>query len=40
MKTGLFVRGASSLPFGKQNRSVREPIEFMLTGVRSALAAS
>ena len=31
---GLFFRGASSVPFGERIRSVRELIEFLLTGRR------
>lgn len=34
VKKGLFFRGASSLPFGKQIRPVRELIEYLMTGVR------
>ncbi len=34
VKKGLFFRGASSLPFGKQIRPVRELIDYLMTGVR------
>lgn len=34
IKKGLFFRGASSLPFGKQIRPVRELIDYLMTGVR------
>ena len=36
IKKGLFFRGASALPFGKQIRPVRELIEYLMTGVRPA----
>ena len=36
IKKGLFFRGASSLPFGKQIRPVRELIDYLMTGVRPA----
>ena len=35
---GLFFRGSESLPFGKAIRSVRELIEYLLTGQKPALA--
>jgi nitronate monooxygenase len=34
VKTGLFFRGAASLPFGNEIRPVRDLIAFMMTGVR------
>jgi nitronate monooxygenase len=36
---GLFFRGASALTFGKEIRSVRELIDYLLTGTRPALRA-
>ena len=36
---GLFFRGSEKLPFGNAIRPVRELIEYMLTGLRPALAA-
>ena len=36
---GLFFRGADKLPFGNAIRPVRELLEYMLTGLRPALAA-
>lgn len=36
VKKGLFFRGASSLPFGKQIRPVRELIDYLMTGARPA----
>jgi len=35
---GLFFRGAASLPFGQEIRPVRDLLEYLLTGVRPALA--
>jgi nitronate monooxygenase len=35
---GLFFRGSESLPFGTEIRSVRELLEYLLTGVRAAVA--
>ncbi len=37
---GLFFRGASTLPFGSEIRSVRELIAYLLTGVRPAPVAA
>lgn len=36
---GLFFRGSEKLPFGNAIRPVRELIEYMLTGLRPAIAA-
>ena len=36
---GLFFRGSEKLPFGNAIRPVRELVEYMLTGLRPALAA-
>jgi nitronate monooxygenase len=36
LKRGLFFRGAERLPFGNAIRSVRELIEYLLSGVRPA----
>jgi nitronate monooxygenase len=38
IKKGLFFRGSESLPFGSAIRSVRELIDYLLTGVKPALA--
>ncbi len=38
LKRGLFFRGSESLPFGEQIRSVRELLEYLLSGKRSAMA--
>jgi nitronate monooxygenase len=35
---GLFFRGSESLPFGTEIRSVRELLEYLLTGVRDRVA--
>ena len=37
---GLFFRGAAALPFGSEIRSVRELIDYLLTGARPALVAA
>jgi nitronate monooxygenase len=37
---GLFFRGAATLPFGAEIRPVRDLIEYLLTGVRPAVAAA
>jgi len=37
---GLFFRGASALPFGREIRPVRELIDYLTTGVRPALATA
>ena len=34
MARGLFFRGAASLPFGREIRTVRELIDYLLTGAR------
>ncbi|MGP1614364.1 MAG: NAD(P)H-dependent flavin oxidoreductase, partial [Pollutimonas bauzanensis] len=39
IKRGLFFRGSEKLPFGNAIRPVRELIEYLLTGLRPALAA-
>ncbi len=39
IRKGLFFRGASALPFGKDIRPVRELIEYLLTGIRPAPCA-
>lgn len=39
IRRGLFFRGSEKLPFGNSIRSVRELIEYLLTGIRPALAA-
>ncbi len=39
IRRGLFFRGSEKLPFGNAIRSVRELIDYMLTGLRPALAA-
>lgn len=39
IKRGLFFRGSEKLPFGNAIRSARELIEYLLTGVKPALAA-
>ncbi|MHB8253008.1 MAG: NAD(P)H-dependent flavin oxidoreductase [Acidiferrobacter sp.] len=36
--SGLFFRGAASLPFGHEIRSVHDLLEYLLTGVRPAMA--
>ena len=36
VKRGLFFRGSEKLPFGNEIRSVKELIEYLLTGVRPA----
>jgi Dioxygenases related to 2-nitropropane dioxygenase len=38
IKKGLFFRGSESLPFGGAIRSVRELIDYLLTGAKPALA--
>jgi nitronate monooxygenase len=38
IKKGLFFRGSESLPFGSAIRSARELIDYLLTGVKPALA--
>lgn len=38
IKRGLFFRGSESLPFGNAIRSVRELVEYFLTGSRPALS--
>ncbi len=38
IRKGLFFRGSESLPFGNAIRSVRELIDYLLTGVKPALA--
>ncbi|AJY43672.1 nitronate monooxygenase [Burkholderia humptydooensis] len=40
IKRGLFFRGSEVLPFGHEIRSVRELIDYLLTGVRRAAAAA
>lgn len=37
IKKGLFFRGSESLPFGNAIRSVKELIDYLLTGVKPAL---
>jgi nitronate monooxygenase len=37
---GLFFRGASSLPFGSEIRPVRELLDYLLTGLMPAPAAT
>lgn len=37
---GLFFRGAAALPFGREIRPVRDLVEYLLTGVRRAVAAA
>lgn len=39
IKRGLFFRGSEKLPFGNAIRSARELIEYLLTGIKPALAA-
>ncbi|AOK46561.1 2-nitropropane dioxygenase [Burkholderia sp. MSMB617WGS] len=39
IKRGLFFRGSEILPFGHEIRSVRELIDYLLTGVKRAAAA-
>ena len=39
IKRGLFFRGTEKLPFGSAIRPVRELIDYLLTGIRPALAA-
>lgn len=39
IKRGLFFRGSEKLPFGNAIRPVRELVEYLLTGLRPALAA-
>ena len=36
--SGLFFRGVASLPFGQEIRPVRDLLEYLLTGVRPAMA--
>jgi nitronate monooxygenase len=36
IRKGLFFRGASALPFGREIRPVRELLDYLLTGVRPA----
>jgi nitronate monooxygenase len=38
IRKGLFFRGSESLPFGSAIRSVRELIDYLLTGAKPALA--
>ena len=38
IRKGLFFRGSESLPFGNAIRSVKELIDYLLTGVKPALA--
>jgi nitronate monooxygenase len=38
VRTGLFFRGAATLPFGSEIRPVRDLIEFLMTGIRPAAA--
>jgi nitronate monooxygenase len=38
IKKGLFFRGSESVPFGSAIRSVRELLDYLLTGVKPALA--
>jgi nitronate monooxygenase len=40
IERGLFFRGAGSLPFGEQIRSVRELIDYLLNGTLPAAAAT
>ena len=39
IKRGLFFRGSEKLPFGRAIRSVRELLEYMLSGIRPAFDA-
>jgi len=39
IKRGLFFRGSEKLPFGNAIRSARDLIEYLLTGIKPALAA-
>jgi nitronate monooxygenase len=38
VKRGLFFRGSEPLPFGSEIRSVRDLIEYLLTGIRASFA--
>jgi len=38
VKRGLFFRGSEKLPFGNAIRPVRELIDYLLTGTRTAFA--
>ncbi len=38
VNSGLFFRGAAALPFGQEIRSVHDLLEYLLTGIRPAMA--